>query len=163
MIKLFKKTDQTFTPNNGGAVLGLVNTAFSDNLGAGIGTFEDCAIEWTVTYDEVLFVLDGILTIRVGDDAFSAGPGDVLWIPKDTALVYEATVDGKALTFRMEGDGVGPLAILVDDQTGSTWLAFTGRAVDGELKGTTVDRVTSHLSFWFAWSDWNPDTKLHLG
>ena len=30
MVKLFKKADQTFTPNNGGAVLGLVNTAFSD-------------------------------------------------------------------------------------------------------------------------------------
>ena len=80
-----------------------------------------------------------------------------------TALAYEAMVDGRALTFRMEGDGRGPLAILVDDQTGSTWMAFTGRAVDGELKGMTVDRVTSHLSFWFAWSDWNPDTQLYSG
>ena len=54
MVKLFRKADQTFTASNGGAVLGLVNTSFSDNLGAGIGTFEDCANEWTVTYDEVL-------------------------------------------------------------------------------------------------------------
>lgn len=90
MVKLFRKADQTFTPNNGGAVLGLVNTSFSDTLGAGIGTFEDCANAWTVTYDEVLFVIDGVLTIRVGDDAYSVGPGDTIWIPKDTALVYEA-------------------------------------------------------------------------
>ena len=90
MVKLFRKADQTFTPSNGGAVLGLVNTSFSDNLGAGIGTFEDCANDWTVTYDEVLFVIDGVLTIRVGDDAYDVGPGDVIWIPKDTALVYEA-------------------------------------------------------------------------
>jgi len=91
MVKLFRKADQTFTPNDsGGAVLGLINSGFSDALGAGIGTFEDCANEWTVTYDEVLFVLDGVLTIRVGDDAYNVGPGDVIWIPKDTALVYEA-------------------------------------------------------------------------
>ncbi len=90
MVKLFRKADQTFTPINGGAVLGLVNTSFSDNLGAGIGTFENCANEWTVTYDEVLFGIDGVLTIRIGEDAYDVGPGDVIWIPKDTALIYEA-------------------------------------------------------------------------
>ena len=83
--------------------------------------------------------------------------------PSGTALAYEAIVDGIELTFRLEGDGVEPQATLVDDQTGSTWMAFTGRAVDGELKGMTVDRVTSHLSFWFAWKDWNPDTQLYPG
>ncbi len=90
MVKLFRKADQDFTPANGAAILGLVNTSFSEALGAGIGTFEDCAMEWTVTYDEVLFIMEGTFTLRAGGDAYCAGPGDVLWIPKDTALVYEA-------------------------------------------------------------------------
>ncbi len=96
MVKLFRKAEQDFTPRDGEAVLGLVNTSYSETLGAGIGTFEDCAYEWTVTYDEVLFIMEGELTLRVGDDAYRAGPGDVLWIPKDTALVYEA---GEKVTF----------------------------------------------------------------
>ena len=90
MVKLFRKAEQDFTPENGAAVLGLVNSSYSDALGAGIGTFEDCSIEWTVSYDEVLFIMAGRLTLRVGGDTWRAGPGDVLWIPKDTAVVYEA-------------------------------------------------------------------------
>lgn len=80
-----------------------------------------------------------------------------------TALVYERTVGAKALTFELEGEPDGILTILVDKETGSRWQAFTGRAIDGELKGETLDRVLSHLSFWFAWTDWNPDTELYIG
>ena len=90
-VKLFRKADQDFTLNDAGAgVLALVNAGFSDAMGAGIGVFEDCAIEWTVTYDELLFIHEGNFTLRVGDAAYHAGPGDTLWIPKDTPLVYEA-------------------------------------------------------------------------
>ena len=53
MVKLFKKADQTFTPNNGGAVLGLGNTAFSDNLGAGIeGHFEGARVQGFIVHIE---------------------------------------------------------------------------------------------------------------
>ena len=96
MVKLFKRADQDFTPSDGAAVLGLVNSSYSGALGAGIGTFEDCSIEWTVSYDEVLFIMAGQFILRVGDDTWRAGPGDVLWIPKDTAVVYEA---GEKVTF----------------------------------------------------------------
>ncbi|MGH6934157.1 MAG: AraC family ligand binding domain-containing protein, partial [Dongiaceae bacterium] len=41
-------------------------------------------------YDEVLFIKNGEFTLRVGDKAYHAGPGDILWIPQDTPLVYEA-------------------------------------------------------------------------
>ena len=97
MVKLFRKVDQVFTPTNGGAVLGLVNSSYSQGLGGGIGTFEDVRSEWTVTYDEILFILDGTLTLGVGDEDYVAGPGDTLWIPKDTALVYKA--DAKVTFF----------------------------------------------------------------
>lgn len=80
-----------------------------------------------------------------------------------TALVYDRKVDGLTLTFRMEGEPSGVQTLLVDEETGSTWLAFTGRAIDGELKGKTMERLLSHLSFWFAWTDWNPDTELYTG
>ena len=80
--------------------------------------------------------------------------------PSGTALVYSRMVDGKLHTFRIEGEPSGVQTLLVDEETGSTWQAFTGLAVRGELKGSRIERVPSHLSFWFAWTDWNPDTDL---
>ena len=93
----------------------------------------------------------------------SVGGNDVLVfleINTETALVYDRRVDAMALTFRLlPGGGARPL--LMDDETGSTWMALTGLAVDGPLKGAALNRVASHLSFWFAWNDWNPATDLY--
>jgi ethanolamine utilization protein EutQ len=89
-VKLFREQDQKFTMEDGAAVLALVNAGNSPAMGAGIGIFEDCKIEWTVTYDEVLFIHKGNFRLRVGKDVFHAGPGDTLWIPANTPLVYEA-------------------------------------------------------------------------
>ena len=80
-----------------------------------------------------------------------------------TALVYDRTVDGRPLTFRLDGEPQGILTRLVDDETNSRWMAFTGLAVSGELKGKRLERAFSHLSFWFAWKDWNPETELYQG
>jgi len=90
-VRHFRKSDQDLTPGaTGAAVRGLVNTAFSERLGAGIGVFRDCSMEWTVTYDEVLFILEGQFRLKTKGGIFGAGPGDTLWIPEGTWLVYEA-------------------------------------------------------------------------
>ena len=86
----------------------------------------------------------------------------------DTALVYDRQVDGKALTFTAaEVSESAALTLsrvtIVDSETGSTWLALTGGAIDGELRGKVLERTVSHLSFWFAWKDWNPDTEVYQG
>ena len=83
--------------------------------------------------------------------------------PSGTALVYDRRVDGRALTFSVESGASGALTALVDEETGSRWMAFTGLAVEGELKGQRLERIPSHLSFWFAWTDWNPETELFAG
>ncbi len=74
--KIFRKKDLDLEPVNGMKTIGLVNVSFSDKLGAGIGVFEDCSIPWHITYDEVI--------------KFEAGPGDVLWVPRNTDIVYIA-------------------------------------------------------------------------
>lgn len=90
-VKLFRKSDQDLIPTaSGAAVQGLVNTAFSTRLGAGIGVFENCQMEWTVTYDEVLFILIGQFRLETKEGTFHAGPGDTLWIPEGTWVVYRA-------------------------------------------------------------------------
>ena len=78
-----------------------------------------------------------------------------------TALAFDRSPGDTPLTFSIEGEPAGTATVLVDEETGSKWTAFTGSAIDGELKGSRLERIPSHLSFWFAWSDWNPQTEIY--
>jgi ethanolamine utilization protein EutQ len=92
-VKLFRKDEAQFKAGpNGIAANGLINAGFSRHLGAGVGVFDRCSVPWTPDYDEVLFILDGVLRLRVSDKIYVAGRGDVVWIPEGTAIVYESSV-----------------------------------------------------------------------
>jgi len=104
-------------------------------------------------------LLSGMLVIND-----SLGGGEVfvyLESDTDTALVYDREVDGRVLIFSTAEDGHGAFAVLVDAETGSRWLALTGKAIDGLLESRVLNRALSHLSFWFAWKDCNPDTEVY--
>ncbi len=75
-----------------------------------------------------------------------------------TALAYGREVDGQELTFKLEqSDG---REWLVDEETGTRWLPFTGQAVEGPLGGKSLERLHAVNVFWFAWTDFYPDTEL---
>ena len=77
----------------------------------------------------------------------------------DSAIGYERVIDGQELTFSLrEEEG---LEYLVDEETGTLWLPFSGTAVKGELAGSNLTRIRSTYSFWFAWTDYYPDTELY--
>ena len=40
----------------------LIGPEISHSMGAGVATFDDCSIAWTVLYDEVIVVLEGAFT-----------------------------------------------------------------------------------------------------
>ncbi len=90
---LFKRSEIGFEPLGGppgaATIARLIGPDISRTMGAGLATFDGCSIEWTVLYDEVIVVLEGRFRLRVGDEVFEAGPGDVLWIPEYTPLRYE--------------------------------------------------------------------------
>ena len=65
-VKHFRIADLDLTPTEDGPTVPVVNAGYSHELGAGIGVFENCAVPWTVTYDEVLFIKEGGLTLRAG-------------------------------------------------------------------------------------------------
>ena len=101
------------------------------------------------------------LPLMVVNDSLGESPllvvfdGDIV-----TALAYERTVAGQTLTFQADSDA-GERPVLVDQETGTRWMAFTGLAVEGPLEGQALRRVPSAYSFWFAWSDFHPDTELY--
>jgi hypothetical protein len=69
--------------------------------------------------------------------------------------VFDRRVDGRTLTFTYAGDGR-----FEDEQTGSVWTV-TGRAVEGPLEGTQLERIAHGDYFAFAWFAFRPDTTLY--
>lgn len=55
--------------------------------------------EWVVTYDEVLVVTKGALTIRSGGGATTAHAGQVIFLTKGTAVAYEAAADDTEVVY----------------------------------------------------------------
>ena len=108
------------------------------------------------------YPLSALSRQQVVNDTFS-GENVLIFFDRasGSALAFDRTVNGAPLTFRIEGEPAGALTVLIDDQTGSAWNAFNGSATHGALKGSALDRIPSHLSFWFAWTDYNPRTILY--
>lgn len=48
-----------------------------------------------------------------------------------------------------------------DSETGTVWQPFTGIALEGPLQGAVLAREPSHYFFWFAWSNFHPETELY--
>jgi len=74
----------------------------------------------------------------------------------ESGAVFRRDAAGKTITFRA---GSNPLE-LVDIESGSTWDGMIGRATSGPLSGTVLEQVPITFAFWFAWSDFYPETDL---
>lgn len=70
-----------------------------------------------------------------------------------TVSVFDPEIDGQELIFERRG------ALIVDEQTGSTWDAL-GRATSGEFEGASLLPVTHLDTFWFSWVLFHPDTSI---
>lgn len=81
--------------------------------------------------------------------AFNSGTG--------TGVVFDRVVDDQVLTFSPKPDDF----VLTDAETGSTWDAFTGVAIDGPLAGRQLERIKSTAVFWFGWADFHPETLVY--
>ena len=92
-VEHFRRSAMTFVAYGGppgkATIARLVGPDLSRTMGVGLATFDGCAIEWTVLYDEMIVVIAGLFRLRAGDRVFESGPGDVIWIPEKTAIAYE--------------------------------------------------------------------------
>lgn len=73
---------------------------------------------------------------------------------RGSAVAFDRRVEGRTLTFERADPGSVRGG-------GSRWRVETGRAVDGPLEGTRLQRVNAHPPlFWFAWLDFHPGTTV---
>ena len=95
------------------------------------------------------------------NDHFAGDPVVVTFEPiSESGAAFDRRLDGKTLNFE-PAEGRGGVALMQDLETGSLWQVLTGQAVDGPLFGQRLERLPSHYSFWFAWSDFHPETDLY--
>jgi len=66
----------------------------SPRLGAGLMEMEDTTFPWTLNYDEMDYVIEGELSILIGGEKVTAGPGEVIYIPKGSSIQF--SVQGRA-------------------------------------------------------------------
>ena len=78
----------------------------------------------------------------------------------ESGAAFQRRLDGRTLNFEPAEGRVG-IALMQDLETGSLWQVLTGQAVEGPLLGQKLKRLPSHYSFWFAWSDFHPETELY--
>ena len=76
----------------------------SPRLGAGLMEMTDTTFPWTLNYDEMDYVISGRLDIRIGGETISAGPGEIIYIPKGSSIQFSVTGHARFLYFVYPAD-----------------------------------------------------------
>jgi len=91
--ELFKFDDLDLRYSERGSFLSeYVDGRDSEHFAAGVASFRDADIPFRIWYDEVISCLstENGLDIVIDGTVHTLVAGDVLWIPKDTDLVYRS-------------------------------------------------------------------------
>jgi ethanolamine utilization protein EutQ len=67
-----------------------VITSRDANLAAGFMTFDRSELPWQMACDEVNYVIEGDYVLKVDNQVFRAGSGDVLYIPRGSQVVFSS-------------------------------------------------------------------------
>lgn len=76
----------------------------SPRLGVGIMEMTDTTFPWTLNYDEMDYVVEGRLDILCNGQKVSAGPGELIHIPKGSEIRFSVTGHARFLYFVYPAD-----------------------------------------------------------
>lgn len=66
----------------------LFSLAESPRLGAGVMEMRSTTFDWTLQYDEIDYVIEGSLSVICGGKTVTAGPGQLILIPKGSKIQF---------------------------------------------------------------------------
>lgn len=85
----------TGNPNDKVYTKDLFSLDESPRLGCGLMFMEDTTFDWTLNYDEIDYVIDGELSIIINGETITAGPGEILLIPKGSSIQFSVKGKGR--------------------------------------------------------------------
>lgn len=69
-------------------VTDVITAAHGSPMAAGFMTWGTGSFPWTLNYDEIDFVIDGQLEVRLDNQVVVGNPGDVIYIPKGSNIFF---------------------------------------------------------------------------
>ena len=76
----------------------------SPRLGCGLMVMKNTTFPWTLNYDEIDYVIEGHLDIHMDGHIISAGPGEIILIPKGSSIKFSAPESARFLYFVYPAD-----------------------------------------------------------
>lgn len=95
------------------------------------------------------------------NDTLGGRPIAATWCPLCyNGVVYARRLEGRTLTFGVSGLLWNQSMVMYDAETNSYWSPWTGRAMQGPLKGTRLEALPGELTTWDAWRSAHPETTV---
>lgn len=79
----------------------------SPRLGCGLMEMEATTFDWHLDYDEIDYVIEGELSIIINGDKVTAGPGEVILIPKGSSIKFSVPEKARFLYVTYPADWAG--------------------------------------------------------
>lgn len=76
----------------------------SPRLGVGLMEMEHTTFAWTLNYDEMDYVVEGELSILTDGETVTAGPGELIYIPKGSSIQFSVKEKARFLYFVYPAD-----------------------------------------------------------
>lgn len=67
----------------------IVTLEEAPRMGAGVMELDHTSFEWTLTYDEYDYVIDGVLEIEIDGRVVTGKAGDIIYIPKGSHIHFQ--------------------------------------------------------------------------
>jgi len=98
---------------------------------------------------------------EIVNDTVGGVPVTVTYCPLcNSSIVFERQVAGRLLDFGTTGKLRNSDLVMYDRQTESWWQQFEGRAIVGEMTGTTLKMLPSRFESWARFKSRAPDGKV---
>lgn len=82
----------------------IVSLEEAPRMGAGIMELDHTSFEWTLTYDEYDYVIDGELEIEIDGRVIKGKAGDIIYIPKDSHIHFQTPTTARYAYFVYPAD-----------------------------------------------------------
>ena len=104
------------------------------------------------------FPLNTLRQARVINETLGSEPVLIVHQPgSDTTTAFSARAKGKTLKFAASN---ADATELTDSETHSRWDPY-GRCLSGSLAGSQLQSLILEPEYWFAWSEFHPDTTIY--